>query len=297
MKAAAAPLPRSLQEFEVDFQAPLGAGACGTVYSGLHRETNREVAIKVVSPAIPAAPDSVHASIGIAQETQAFKHVLQAGVSHPHVVELVGCFEGPCAEAAELGLKVLDPEAEEQVHYFVMERLGGESLEDRIQRQEGLEEEEAREVTRAICQGLAFLHGQGIVHRDVKPGNVMYAPATVGEEPKLIDFSHSGVMPDEEDVDAPWFEKVLGTSGYVAPEVLLEREPYSTKCDVYSMGCTLHAMLAKGRLPRRHPRAGIIMSLPQSTSPHASEFLDRVLCPYPEDRPTVAEVLNEPWLQ
>jgi len=183
------------------------------------------------------------------------------------------------------------------VHYFVMERLSSESLADRIEREKGLDEEAARKATRSICEGLSFLHGQGIVHRDVKPANVLYTPEATHGDLKLIDFSHSGVVPNKEDPNARCFDGKLGTTGFVAPEVLAGREPYGAKCDVYSLGCTVHAMLAGGRVPRRHPRLGIMKSLPESTSPEAGQFLDSVLSPDPGHRPTIPEVLASPWLQ
>jgi len=291
-----AAVPRSLDEFAVDFQRPLGAGACGAVYSGRHRASGRDVAIKVVSPALPAAVES-DSTLGAEQERRAFEHVLHAGECNPHVVGLVGCFEGQCSEAARLGLAVPEEAAEEPVHYFVMERLGAQSLADRIKLEEGLDELEAKEVTRALCDGLAFLHGQGIAHRDVKPSNALYPPNASHSELKLIDFSHSGVVPEQEEPGTAWFDKKLGTAGYVAPEVLSEREPYSTKCDVYSLGCTVHAMVTNGRLPRRHARAGIVTALPSSASRELDDFLGAVLCPDPEQRPSISEVLKDPWLQ
>jgi len=290
------PEPRSLADFEVNFRAALGTGTCGSVYSGLHRDTHREVAIKVVSPALPSASNE-ELAIGVAQETQVFEQVLQACESHPHVVDLLGCFQGPSSEATQLGLEVPEEAAEEPLHYFVMERLSGESLADRIEREKGLEEKAAKEATRSICEGLSFLHGQGIVHRDVKPANVLYTPEASESDLKLIDFSHSGIVPDSEDLNSRCLQSTLGTAGYVAPEVLAGREPYSAKCDVYSLGCTVHAMLAGGRLPRRHPRLGIMTSLPESASPEASNFLDSLLSPTPELRPTIHEVLSSSWLQ
>lgn len=294
--AMSEPEPRSLAEFEINFHSALGSGTCGSVYSGLHRDTHREVAIKVVSPALPSATEEDLAT-GIVQERQVFEHVLQAGASHPHVVDLVTCFQGPCSEAAEMGLEVPKEAEEEHLHYFVMERLSTESLADRIESGNGLDEEAVKEATRSISQGLSFLHERGIVHRDVKPANVLYTQEASHSDLKLIDFSHSGVVPDSEDPNSQCLESTLGTAGYVAPEVLAGKEPYSAKCDVYSLGCTVHAMLAGGRLPRRHPRLGIMTSLPESASPEATQFLGTLLCPEPEDRPSIPEVLTSPWLR
>ncbi|CAK0879654.1 unnamed protein product, partial [Prorocentrum cordatum] len=123
-------------------------------------------------------------------------------------MEVVGCFDSTGEEAAGLGLELpAEAAAAEPLRFFVMERLSGQSLADRILDSKGLPEEEAKEVTRALCKGLAWLHEQGIAHRDVKPANVLFgrsdaaaapgghlddeAPQT-GAPPKLIDLSHAG---------------------------------------------------------------------------------------------------------
>jgi len=219
-------------------------------------------------------------------------------VSHPHVVDVMACFEGPAEEAVSKGLDLPKAAVDEPLHYFVMEKLEGSTLQEQLDRGDcQLEESEAKKLLVAMCQGLECLHSNGIVHRDVKPANYMILTDTENPELKLIDFSHAGVIPDDEAMDATVFTKKLGTAGYIAPEVLSEKEPYSAKCDVFSLGCTLHAMLANGRLPRRHPRVGIVPNLPQSTTPRMREMVDSLLTYSPEDRPTVSEILNEPWLQ
>jgi len=318
----AGPLPRSLRDLDVDFRSMLGGGICGNVYPGRHRATGQEVAVKVVSPVL--APPQAHArhaagsgswediSSG-ATEREAFDRVLQAGEAHPHVMEVVGCFDSTGEEAAGLGLELpAEAAAAEPLRFFVMERLSGQSLADRILDSKGLPEEEAKEVTRALCKGLAWLHEQGIAHRDVKPANVLFgrsaaaaapgghlddeAPQT-GAPPKLIDLSHAGVLPEAGASADPCFDQLLGTAGYVAPEVLAEKGPYGMQCDVYSLGCTVHAMVSGGKLPRRHPRVGLLTSLPADTSPEMQSFLAGLLDREPGDRPTVAEALEDPWLR
>jgi len=188
-------------------------------------------------------------------------------------------------------------DVDEPVHYFIMERLRGESLQDRIQAEGGLSEDRARQIARAMCEGLLFLHEHGIAHRDLCPRNVLYTHEGAGDSDfKIIDFSHAGLVPSEAPANEACFDELLGTAGFVAPEVLLERAPYSSKCDVYSLGCTVHALLANGRLPRRHPRIGIMTSLP-SVSPQAQDFMDAVLTEDPYQRPSVEDLLNAPWLQ
>jgi len=288
----------SLNEFAMDFAAPLGSGVCGSVYSGVHRCTGQDVAVKLISPVVlpGITPGGDAASEGAEREKNAFEHVLQGGASHPNVMQLFGCFEGELIDAARQGLHVpKDAEvSEDSVHYSVMELLEGPSLGDKLHENGSFEEDEAKDVTRAICAGLDFLHQQGIAHRDVKPSNVL---CTLGGEPKLIDFSHAGVVPEIVSPDAAWFEKRLGTPGFVAPEVMAQREPYSLKCDVYSLGCTVHAMLANGKAPRFYSRCGTITMLPDTVSPAGAAFIRALLHSNPQERPTIAEALQDPWLQ
>eukprot|EP00928_Gymnodinium_smaydae_P078933 TRINITY_DN62986_c0_g1_i1.p1 TRINITY_DN62986_c0_g1~~TRINITY_DN62986_c0_g1_i1.p1 ORF type:complete len:354 (+),score=58.90 TRINITY_DN62986_c0_g1_i1:78-1139(+) len=305
--------PQSLEEFDVDFGTRLGIGAMGAVYPGRHRSTQQPVAIKAVSPALASSMGVVSTreeiADGIAHEREAFRRILdECAGPHPFVVDVLGCFEGSCAEASARGLHLgaaadeRRPSAsdaaeseDEPIHYFVTERLEGESLQDHIERQKGLDEDEAKRVSRAMCEGIEFLHRNGVVHRDVKPSNVLFScQALCPDELKLIDFSHAGVGPIGE---AAEFDHHLGTAGYVAPEILCQRGTYNDKCDVFSFGCTVHAMLANMRLPRRHARAGIITCLPAGVSAECRSFVDALLAPNPEDRPSAAEALRNPWLK
>jgi len=300
--------PTSLEEFDVDFSSPIGEGATGVVYPAQHKSTNIDLIIKVSSVDMLAGDKGVRRSElseGIAHEKSVFDQMMNLGISHPHVVDMVGYFDGPSAQALEQGLPaeaidLAENVAECPMNYFIMERLQGESLRDQIERSGGLEECEAKPIVKAICEGLDFLHRQGVVHRDVKPDNILYSYSgtSSAEGLKLIDFSHAGVV-DPRDIDIEeqeWFEKRLGTPGYIAPEVLLQDGPYNAKCDVFSLGCSVHAMLSNMHLPRRHPSVGMMTRLPNNVSMECRDLLDSLLSPNPEDRPTVSEVLQSPWL-
>lgn len=284
----------------MNFESPLGVGACGAVYAGVHHGTSMDVAIKVMSAAL--VPDGASSweevADAIGHEERAFAQVLETGTSHPHVVDVLGYFEGPGSEARQMGLPLAEAAGPDDMHYFVMERLVGESLQDRILKEGGMTEERAREVARAVCEGLAYLHESGVVHRDICPRNVLYSHhGAADNEVKIIDFSHAGTRPKEAPVDEPCLDGTLGSAGYVAPEVLQGGERYSSKCDVFSLGCTVHAMLANAKLPRRHPRIGLLTCLPPTVSSEAATFVDAALRAEPMDRPTVAELLEDPWLR
>jgi len=290
----------SLDEFDVHFDTPLGCGAFGAVYAGRHLKTNQDVAVKTMSMVFaPTQGISEPSDLedGVLQEKQVFEHILESGASHPHVVELLGCFEGTGEEAHRSGLELPEDAVQEPVHYFVMERLAGKSLQECIEQSSGFDEQEVKNITRAICEGLEFLHQQGIVHRDIKPMNLLYSHGSSSSVLKLIDFSHAGVTPPDTSVEAAVFNKKLGTAGYTAPEVLLDMDPYSAKCDVFSLGCTVHAMLTNMCLPRRHPRIGIMTNWPESLSAQGRDLMSACLALRPEDRPSTTDILHDPWLR
>lgn len=295
---------RLVREFEVDFRTPLGEGAFGVCYPGIQKETDLEVAIKMISAesyfaGAPEEKDIRELIRGIERETDAFRQLCDNNDGHPHVVDVVDYFQGPGKEAVDLGLSLPSRAASAPLHYFVMEKLNGVALEEHILKRGsgrvGLAEHEAKQITKVLCKALNGLHENGIVHRDVKPANIIFTcEHTSSQELKLIDFSAAGlVSADNMNV----LTDQVGTMGYIAPEVLSGRAPYGPKADVFSLGCTIHAMLSKMYLPRRHPHLGYMMSLPPSVSEEAQDLLDDLVAEDPDDRPSITEVLSSKWLQ
>ena len=284
-RALKQPRPKSLEEFQVSTE-PLGRGACSVVFAAKHRSTKYDVAIKAMSRTMPHETGALPVAQGIENESHVFNHLLGRGLS-PHVVELIGCFKGSSDEAKVLGIELPNHQEAEPIHYFVTELLGGGSL-DQVVQDGPVEEDRAKTLFRKICEGLLSLHLEGVVHRDLKPGNVFFNSEA---EPKLIDFSHAALAAEGEES----LHGELGTRGYVAPEVLAEK-PYSSKCDIFSLGCLLHTLLS-GKPPRRDMRIGMLLHLPSAVSPEARRFLSSLLSMDPTSRPTAKEVLKEPWLQ
>lgn len=301
-------VPMSLDEFDIDFCSPLGYGAVGTVFAGQHRITGQEVAIKTVASVITDMDgngiqqniNSSELTDSIVHESKAFAQMIGSDLSHPQIVDCMGCFTGTGEEAAMLGLDLPDNAIDEPMHYFVMERLHGANLKDLVDKEESINEKEASKITRAVCEGLECLHQNGIVHRDIKLGNIMLPEIGAdAADVKLIDFSHAGVVPEgstDSASEAKHFTKKLGTTGYVAPEILSQSEPYSASCDIFSVGCTVHAMLSNGRLPTCDEE-GVVTSLPESISQQGRDLVDLLLTFSPDDRPTITEALQQPWLQ
>ena len=92
---------------------------------------------------------------------------------------------------------------------------------------------------------LHYMHGKGVVHRDLKLENIMMTEGSERGHPKIVDFGLSKIIGPTETANEPF-----GTLGYVAPEVL-KKQPYTFSCDVWSIGCILYALLS-GSLPFDH---------------------------------------------
>jgi eukaryotic-like serine/threonine-protein kinase len=146
-----------------------------------------------------------------------------AALSHPNIVHL------------------FDFGDERDRPYMVFEYLAGGSLEERLQRGERLSNEEIASVARAIAEGLAHAHERGVVHRDLKPGNVLFDR---DGRSKIADFGIAHVQDRDTLTEAG---TILGTAAYISPEQV-KGEPATPASDVYSFGVMLYRLLA-GRLP------------------------------------------------
>eukprot|EP00928_Gymnodinium_smaydae_P083285 TRINITY_DN6651_c0_g2_i2.p1 TRINITY_DN6651_c0_g2~~TRINITY_DN6651_c0_g2_i2.p1 ORF type:complete len:340 (+),score=66.89 TRINITY_DN6651_c0_g2_i2:38-1057(+) len=304
---AAAARPASLEDLCVNFQSPLGVGNFGGVYHAEVLATGEDVAVKLMNLACIPEDGRVGRTelvAGIEHEQLLFDEVLQRGISHPHVVDLVGRFNSDAEEAEMLGLDLPPGAHKEPLHCFVMELLQGKSLHKHVEQSKGLSEDEARRITRVLCEGLHFLLEHGIVHRDVKPDNLHFSNPGDSDAAslKLIDFSTATVVPKGVLAENAVFDDAVGTPGYVAPEVLFTQKnggKYDAKCDVFSLGCTVHAMLTNMYLPRRHAHLGIVLdkNLSSTLSSEGLDFLNTSLALNPIDRPSISEILHHPWLR
>lgn len=293
--------PSSLSDFAIDSRCPLGVGAHSTVYWAQHRESDKIVALKAMTPHVQCEATKDILTGCIAKETLVFDKLLGSGESHPHVVDPVAQFVRPGSEAHDIGLLLPQEAVENSVHFFVAEFLGGGSLADRMKYRQAtgsrFEPQEVLDVAVAVSQGLAFLHVQGIAHRDVKPENLIYSNGTP-RELKLIDFSLAAVARADQMEGA--FHGEVGTEGYVAPEVLMQgkgAQGYGPKCDIFSLGCVLHAMLAGNaptvELSSSGPFAARVnSSLPAGVSSKTRRFLNSLLAVRPEDRPEALEIID-----
>jgi tRNA A-37 threonylcarbamoyl transferase component Bud32 len=134
--------------------------------------------------------------------------------------------------------------------YVVMEYLDGERLDQKIISQNGLSVSETLNVIMQLCDGLSAVHANGIVHRDVKPANVVFSTDGEHEIPKLVDFGLIKVMPESgvEAVQRLTTEGMtVGTVAYMSPEQC-RGEAVDARTDIYSLGCIMHHCLT-GQAP------------------------------------------------
>jgi serine/threonine-protein kinase len=194
--------------------APVGSGGMATVYRAWDLELERPVAVKVLAPNLAADPAFASR---FRQEARAM-----ASVHHPAIVAIhdVGEVDG-------------EP-------YIVMELVEGESLAARFGRGGALSPEEVTPILGSVAAGLAAVHARGLVHRDVKPHNILL-PA--GGAAKLADF---GLARGDETTTLTSPGTAVGTLGYLAPE-LLHGEPATPASDVYALGVVAYEGLTGQR--------------------------------------------------
>jgi serine/threonine protein kinase/tetratricopeptide (TPR) repeat protein len=220
----------------------VGRGGVGVVYRAFDFETQRTVALKVVAADAGVAPEE---EARLAREGQ-----LLANLDHPGIVRTVafGVLE-------DTGLP-----------YVAMEWLDGEDLAQR-QKRDPLSLAASLELTQSVGQALHAAHGAGVIHRDIKPGNIFLcetedAAGLLDVRPKLVDF---GVAANA-DVRITRTGDVVGTPAYMAPEQARGDAPIDARCDIYSLGATLFELLA-GRPPHVGPNAIATLARLVTTAP------------------------------
>ncbi|GAB3353267.1 Stk1 family PASTA domain-containing Ser/Thr kinase [Modestobacter lapidis] len=199
----------------------LGRGGMAEVHRGRDLRLGREVAVKVLRNDLARDPSS---QVRFRREAQA-----AASLNHPAIVAVYDTGEDRTATGA--------------TPYIVMEYVEGETLRDVLRREGRLSPERAMSLTADICAALDFSHRNGIVHRDVKPGNVMITPqGTV----KVMDFGIARAVSDSA-ATMTSTAAVIGTAQYLSPEQA-RGEGVDARSDVYSAGCLLYE-LATGTPP------------------------------------------------
>ena len=206
-----------LQIGDYDVLAKIAEGGMGAVYKGRHIGSGQLVAIKVLPPATSRNP------ILMKRFEQEFKAACL--IDHPNVVKALDyCGAGPSP-------------------FLVMEFVDGETLGQRVDRDGPIPEAEAIRLIGQVCEGLHRAHKQGLIHRDVKPDNIMVGP---DEVVKLTDL---GLVKDVEgEQNLTRTGRGLGTPHFMAPEQFRNAKNADVRCDVYSLAATLYMVLT-GEIP------------------------------------------------
>src|SRR5262249_3990871 len=194
-------------------------GGMGSVWRARHRETGQVVAIKIM-PAHMASNATL-----LRRFEQEFRAASR--LDHPNIV------------------RALDYGDNGSTPYLVMEFVEGESLGQKIEREGRMPEAEAVRIIAQAAQGLHRAHKQGIIHRDVKPDNIMVTPEG---QAKLADL---GLVKEvDADLNLTKTGRGLGTPHFMAPEQFRSAKDADVRADIYSLGATLY-MMVTGELPFR----------------------------------------------
>ena len=230
----------------------LGSGGMSTVYLAQDEVLDRPVAVKMMHREISQEADQLERFRREARSA--------ARLSHPNLVS------------------VIDAGEDEGRPYIVFEYVEGDTLKQRIQSQGGLAVDEAIAYAIEIGRGLIAAHGRKLVHRDVKPQNVLIDP---DGRAKVTDF---GIARSLEQKGMTATGRVLGTTDYVSPEQAMG-EDADERSDVYSLGIVLYEMLS-GDVPfRAETQVGVAMK-------HVNEPLPDVLIHRPDVSAAVASVID-----
>ena len=193
-----------------EIESLLGQGGMARVFRGTDRVLGRTVAIKVLSPQFAGDEQFV---ARFRREAQA-----AAALNHPNIVS------------------VYDTGDQGDVHFIVMEYVEGRTLRDVIRNEGPLLPERGTEIAEAVARAVSSAHQAGLVHRDIKPGNIML---TRDGEVKVMDF---GIARTSTGDTLTQTAAVLGTASYLSPEQA-QGLPVDARSDIYSLGCVLFEML------------------------------------------------------
>lgn len=258
----------------------LGRGGMGEVYKAEHSVMGRVVAVKVLPPH-KTTDESIASFI---REIRT-----QAQLDHENLV------------------RAYDAGHDLNVHFLVTEYVPGANLRILIRREGRLSMQSAASIISQAARGLAYAHSRGLIHRDVKPGNLLVTP---DGHTKVSDLGLSGYFNDPEQTDVHG-GKVVGTADYLAPEQITAPERPTPISDIYSLGCTLYyAVTGKVPFPGGTPREKAQKHRhqfpldPRRLNPELSdEFVDVIadlMAKKPEERiQTANDVIDRlaPWVE
>lgn len=257
-----------------DIDREVGAGGMATVYLARDLKHDRRVAIKVLRPELAAAlgPDRFPREIRIVAQLQ-----------HPHVLPLHDSGES------------------DGFLYYVMPFVDGESLRKKLDREGQLPVHDAVRILREVVDALAYAHGLGILHRDIKPDNVMLS----GRHAMVMDFGVAKAVSAAGGETLTTVGVAVGTPQYMSPEQATGAENLDHRSDIYSIGILAYELLTgdtpfKGRTAQAILSAQVlekakpVSEIRQSVPAPLAELISRCLEKQPADRwQSAEEILRE----
>ena len=255
-----------------DIERLLGAGGMGIVFKAFDTELHRPVAIKVLAPHL--------AHHGAARQRFARESQSAAAVVHENVVP------------------IHNVESEDKLPYLVMQYVAGESLQARVDRGGPLSNAQIRRIAMQIASGLAAAHRQGLIHRDVKPANIL-----LEEDIDRVLISDFGLARTADDASVTRSGFIAGTPHYMSPEQA-RGESIDTRSDLFGLGSVIYFM-ATGRPPFRADNAMAVLhricyephrpvdDVNSLIDPNLADLLDDLLAKKRDERPGSAEQVAE----
>lgn len=209
---------------EVELEKEIGRGGMGVVYSGRQTYLDRRVAVKLLLVKREAADEDY------VRRFQREAKIL-AGLSHPHIV---GCYSAGITS--------------DRQPYLVMEFIDGPNLKNWVAEHGPLSERDALRMVRELAQALGHAHSNGIIHRDVKPENVLLSKregdsSIFPYQAKLVDLGLARPQGTGSDMNLTGVGQIMGTPSTMAPEQFDDPEGVDFRADIYGLGCVLYHVL------------------------------------------------------
>ncbi len=193
----------------------IGQGGMGQVFKAVHKMLGRESAAKVL-PLHKTTPEAVES---FRREIRA-----QAKLDHPNLV------------------RAFDAGEDGNVHYLIVEYVPGTDLRRLVRTKGKLTVQQASNIIKQAAEGLDHAHERNLIHRDIKPGNILVTPDGTA---KLSDLGLAFYLNDSND---PRAGKIVGTADYLSPEQIRTPDKITSNSDIYSLGCTLYYAVT-GKVP------------------------------------------------